>query len=132
MPFFVTESLSSTLVTVILMLAVLISESARMVSMATRDSNHLRVQTSLILSAPTSTPLFSSSMCPVCLPNLLRSTLCILSRCHFWYLVTSRMARLICFAAICLVSLSVGSSMPLVTVNFSNLLKFIFSLYGVH
>lgn len=51
MQLFVIVSSSSTLVTVILRLAVLFSGSARIVFMAAGESNHIRIQASLMLLA---------------------------------------------------------------------------------
>lgn len=82
MPHYVIEFRSSTLVSMLLTLAVLLSRLTSMVSMAVGDSSHLGDQTSLMLLDPALISACSGSMPPGCLLYHSISTLCTRRRCH--------------------------------------------------
>lgn len=129
--FMITVSLSSTLITVILLLIVRFSWSARMASMAVSDNSHFGVQASCILLAPVSISLCMSSIHPGSLTYHFRSTTCIRNQYHFWCLVASMILWLNPLAADRIVSLIDSSSILLVAVVSSSSLRLPSSLFVI-
>lgn len=117
---FVIVSRHSTLVTVILTLAVLLLGSACMVSIVAGESSHLGDHASLMLLVPASISACCSSMPHVCVPYLSKSLLCISSHCHFLSPITSIMAVSILLAVVKMVSFIAGSIILLVTATLNN------------
>lgn len=128
MSFFKIESWYSMLITMILMLTVLFSRWARMVSMVAVDSSYLEFQASLTLLVLASISTCNIAISTTCLPN--RSSLMswIHTLYHFLSPVTSIMRRSLCLAAVMIVSLS-GESSMLVVVIPSSPIRLLFSLY---
>lgn len=104
MPLFRIKLQSSMLVTVILILAVLFSGSARIIFIAVGDSSHCGTQEILMLLGPASISACMNPIPPACLAYLSISMLCILSQHQLWSPVTSMIAGLTRFAAIRFVS----------------------------
>lgn len=130
MLFLITLSLSSAHITVIFMLDIRFSESARMAPKTVGGSRHFGVQASFTLLALTSISPCINSMPPGSLPYLSRSTPCTLTQRHFWYPVESMTLGSTLLAAYIITSRSIGSNILLVAVALSRPLRLPFSLYA--